>query len=145
MRIFVNHFDDEIGAKPRIGFAFRSRQLNIRQPVLSMPKLRSDQLLIQRMLCSASDEYIAASRQRNDLERILQSLSPIHVARHHGKSFHFELRRIQSENDGHGVVGTGVGIDNYTPRRSLGGGSSRQEKNEERNQGKYLAKFSHRK
>ena len=52
MRVFVDHLDDEIRTKPRIRLAFRRWQLDVGQPILSMPELRSNQLLIQRMLRS---------------------------------------------------------------------------------------------
>ena len=119
VRILVNHLDDEIRTKPRVRLAFRRWQLDVRQPILPVPELRGDQLLIQRMLRPSRDRNVAAPRQRNDLQRILQSLLRVHVAWHYRQRLHFELRRIQSEDDGHGIVGAWIGVDDHAPRCSL--------------------------
>ena len=59
--------------------------------------------------------------------------SRIHVAGHYCERFHFELRRIQSQNDGHGIVGAWIGVNDHPPRRDLRKSIRLKNKNEERN------------
>src|SRR5437879_5125636 len=56
MRIFMNHFDDEIRPEARIRLAFRWRQFNTGQAVLAMPVLSGDKFLVQWVLGSRSEE-----------------------------------------------------------------------------------------
>ena len=116
MRILVNHFNNEVGTEAGVGFAFRGRQLNICQPILAVPELSRDQLLIQRMLCPSRHQNVAASGQGDDLQSIFQTLRRGHIARHHGERLNFELRGIQCKQDRHRIIGSGVGIDNDLAR-----------------------------
>src|SRR5271168_4285370 len=96
------------------------------------------------MLRSPRNQDIAASRQRNNLQRILQSLFRLHVARYHGQCFHLELWRIQSQDDCHRVISARIGVDNHAPRRSLSKDIRQRSKNEEQDQDGSNVQLLHR-
>ena len=114
MRILVHKFDDEIGTETRVSVAFRSRQLDSSQSVLAVPELRRDQLLIQRMLCSARHRQVAAPGKRNDFQRILQTLTPVDISGHNGQRFDFQFGRIQREEDRHRVIDAWIGVNDHS-------------------------------
>ena len=117
VRIGMDHLDDQIGPEAPVSLAVGGRQLHVRQTVLAVPELRGDQLLIQGMLGAARNRNIAASRQRDDLQRVLQALRCFDVTGHHRQSFHLELGRIERQQDRHRVVDARIGINNHAPRR----------------------------
>src|SRR5438270_13582662 len=78
-----------------------------------MPELGSDQFLVERMLRATRDWEGAASGQRNDLESIFQTLACIDISGHNRKRFDLEFRRVQGEQDGHGIVDTGIGVNDH--------------------------------
>ena len=84
-----------------------------------MPVLRGNQFLIQRMLRPCRDRNVAASGERNNLQCVFQSLPCIDVARHNRKRFHLEFGRIQGQKDSHGIIRTGIGINDDSLRRAL--------------------------
>ena len=70
------------------------------------------------MLGASGDGDVATVGQRNHAERVFQTLLSSYVAGHDGDSADIELRRVQSQHQGHGVVSAGIGVeDNF-----LGGG-----------------------
>jgi hypothetical protein len=93
-----------------------------------MPEFRGDQFLKQRMLRSSGDGNIAAVSQRHHAQRILQSLLGSDVTGYDGDCTDIQLRRVQRQHQGHGVVGAGIGVeDNF-----LGGAKGRScERNQE--------------
>ena len=70
------------------------------------------------MLGSSGHGNIATIGQRDHAQRIFQALFSGYVAGYDGDSADIELRRVQRQHQGHGVVSPGVGVeDNF-----LGGG-----------------------
>jgi hypothetical protein len=105
----------------RIGFRFAGPELDIRQSVLAVPELGGDQFLKQRVLSSTGHGYVATVGQRYHAERIIQPLSGGHFARHYGDGTDVQLGRVERQHHGHGVVGTGIGVEDDLLGRRAGG------------------------
>jgi hypothetical protein len=75
-----------------------------------VPELSGNELLKQRMLGAASDRDVAAVGQGNESEGVLETLRRGHVSGDYRDGANLELRRMEGEHEGHGVVGAGVGV-----------------------------------
>jgi hypothetical protein len=79
-----------------------------------MPELGGNQLLIERMLCPARYRKVAAPSKRNDLQSILQTLTPVNISRNNRKRFDLQFGRVQREQDSHRIIDAWISIDDHS-------------------------------
>src|SRR5882724_4880590 len=108
----ADELDDQIGAEARVHLALAGRQLDIGEAVFPVPELGGDELLEERMLCAGSYGDFAAIGERNHAEGVFQTLLGGGVAGNDGDGADVQLRRMERQHEGHGVIAAGVGVKN---------------------------------
>src|SRR6516165_7278610 len=84
------------------------------------------------MLRPASNRQIASSRQRHQLERILETLPGLHISRNNSQAFYFKFRRIERKKNRERVINARIGIDDDS-LRSLRNCNRREEDDNQQN------------
>ena len=71
------------------------------------------------MLRAGGYGYVAAICYADQFKGVFQPLLAVDVAGNYGERFDFEFGRVQGQEDGHGIVGAGIGVDDDALLRSL--------------------------
>jgi hypothetical protein len=113
----TNGLDDGFDSVRGFGRAARRRISAIAQTVLAVEPFGVD-VFAQKRLFRARKDGHAGATEFSDVERVAGSLGDAYVAGDDGDGAHVDIRGAQRHDQGDGIVGSRVGIDQEGPRQA---------------------------
>jgi len=121
----VHDIDDDVHRVPWIELLVRGGKLDLAQPVLAVNGFRGDELPLQRILRSFGYDDVGPTGQLHQLEGVFRSQIDDDVAGDDGDGFDPELGRLGGEQYRHGIVDSGIDVEDDAPRALDGGVGAR--------------------